>query len=65
MAKDLDSRFELVYPQLVLTVKWKFAYIISKKLKKIIIMANKSTMSYVPPFVPQDFSWYERDALMT
>ena len=28
-------------------------------------MANKSTMSYVPPFVPQDFSWYERDALMT
>ena len=23
LAKDLGSRFELVYPQLVLTVKWK------------------------------------------
>ena len=34
LAKDLDSRFQLVYPQLVLTVKWKFDYIILRKLKK-------------------------------
>ena len=29
----MESGFELVYPQLVLTVKWKFDYIIVKKLK--------------------------------
>ena len=34
LAKDLDSRFQLVYPQLVLTVKWNFDYIILRKLKK-------------------------------
>ena len=28
------------------------------------MMANKPTMSYVPPFVQQDFSWYEHDGLM-
>ena len=27
-------------------------------------MANKPAMSYVPPFVPQDLPWYERDGLM-
>ena len=33
LAKNLDSRFfELVYLQLVLTVKWKFDYIILRKL---------------------------------
>ena len=32
LAKNLDSRFfELVYLQLVLTVKWKFDYIILRK----------------------------------
>ena len=34
LAKDLDSCFELVYPQLVLTIKWTFDYIILRKLKK-------------------------------
>ena len=34
LAKDLDSRFELVYPQLLLTVKWKFDYIILRKPRK-------------------------------
>ena len=29
----MESGFELVYPQLVLTVKWKYDYIIAKKLK--------------------------------
>ena len=33
-SKDLDSRFKLVKPQLVLTVKWKFGYIICRKVKK-------------------------------
>ena len=33
-AKDLGSRFESVYPQLVLTVKWKYDYIILRKTKK-------------------------------
>ena len=34
LAKDLDSRFKLVYPQSVVTVKWKFDYIILRKLQK-------------------------------
>ena len=34
LAKDLGSRFELVYPQLVLTIKWKYDYIILRKTKK-------------------------------
>ena len=34
LSKDLRSHFELVYPQLVLTVKWKFDYIICRKVKK-------------------------------
>ena len=29
----MESGFELVYPQLILTVKWKYDYIIAKKLK--------------------------------
>ena len=29
----MESGFELVYPQLLLPVKWKFDYIIAKKLK--------------------------------
>ena len=29
-----NSRFVLVYPQIVLTVKWKYDYIISRKKKK-------------------------------
>ena len=29
----MESGFELVYPQLVLTVKWEFDNIIAKKLK--------------------------------
>ena len=29
----MESGFELVYTQLVLTVKWKYDYIIAKKLK--------------------------------
>ena len=34
LSKDLDSRFKLVEPQLVLTVKWKFNYIICRKIQK-------------------------------
>ena len=34
LLKDLGSSFELVYPQLVLTVQWKFDYIICRKVKK-------------------------------
>ena len=34
LAKNFGSRFELVYPQIALTVKWKFDYIILRKLKK-------------------------------
>ena len=34
LSKDLDSRFKLVEPLLVLTVKWKFDYIICRKIKK-------------------------------
>lgn len=34
LAKDLGSHFELVYPQLGLTDKWKFDYIICRKIKK-------------------------------
>ena len=29
----MESGFELFYPQLLLPVKWKFDYIIAKKLK--------------------------------
>ena len=29
----MESGFELVYAQLVLTVKWKYDYILAKKLK--------------------------------
>ena len=56
----LESGSELVYLQLVLTVKWKFDYIIAKKLK----MA-KPTNSYVPKYVPENLPWFERDGLMT
>ena len=58
LAKDLDSQFDLVYPQLVLAVKWTLDNIILRKLKKIKIMGNKPAMSYVPPFVLQDLPWY-------
>ena len=35
LSKDLDSsRFQLVEPRLVLTVKWKYDYIVVKKIKK-------------------------------
>ena len=34
LSKDLGSCFEFVYPQCVLTVKWKFDYIICRKVKK-------------------------------
>ena len=34
LSKDLGSCFELVYPKLVLTVKWKFDHIICRKVKK-------------------------------
>ena len=34
LTKDLGSRFELVYPQFVLTVRWKLGYIVCRKLKK-------------------------------
>ena len=34
LAKDLGSSFEFVYPQLLLTVKWKFDYIVCGKLKR-------------------------------
>ena len=34
LAKDLSPRSVLVYLQLVLTVKWKFNYIICRKSKK-------------------------------
>ena len=33
LAKDLESRFELIFPLLVLTVEWKFDYL--RKLKKL------------------------------
>ena len=29
----MESGFELVYPQLSLTIKWKYDYIIAKKIK--------------------------------
>ena len=29
----MESGFELVYAQLVLTVKWKYDYVLAKKLK--------------------------------
>ena len=32
LSKDLGSRFELFYPQFILTVKWKFDYIICRKI---------------------------------
>ena len=34
LSKDLGTRFELVYPQLILTVKWKFDYIICRQVRK-------------------------------
>ena len=34
LAKNLDPCFKLVYPQLVLTVKLKFDYIILREIKK-------------------------------
>ena len=35
LSKDLDpTRFQLVDPQLVLTVKWKYDYIIVRNIKK-------------------------------
>ena len=34
VAKDLGSCFELVFPQLVLTVEWKFDYIVCRNLRK-------------------------------
>ena len=35
LSKDLDSsRFQLVEPRLVLTVKWKYDYIVVKKIKR-------------------------------
>ena len=34
LTKDLGSSFELVYPQLVLTIRWKLGYIVCRKLKK-------------------------------
>ena len=35
LSRDLDSsRFQLVEPKLVLTVKWKYNYIVVKKIKK-------------------------------
>ena len=34
LAKDLGSSLEFVYPQLLLTVKWKFDYIVCGKLKR-------------------------------
>ena len=61
LAKDLRSSFELIYPQLVLTVKWKFDYIVGRKLKKKINSMN----AYVPKFMPKDPPWYDRGGLMT
>ena len=55
-SKDLGTRFELVNPQLVLIVKWKFNYIISWKVRK---------EKWVIKFVPKDLSWYECNGLMT
>ena len=34
LSKDLGSHSELIYPQLVLTIKWKFDYILCRKVKK-------------------------------
>ena len=34
LVKDLELRFELIYPLLVLIVKWKFDYITLRKLKR-------------------------------
>ena len=56
-----NSRFVLVYPQLVLTVKWKYDYINSRKKRK---MANPMN-AYVPRFVSNDLKWYDWDGLMT
>ena len=66
LAKNLDPCFKLVYPQLVLTVKLKFDYIILREIKKIKIMANKPmmAMSYVSPYLPQDLPWYKCDGRM-
>ena len=34
LSKVLGTRFELVYPQLIVTVEWKFDYIICKNVRK-------------------------------
>lgn len=39
----------------------KFDYIKAKKKKK---KANKPTNSYVPKFLPENLTWYERDGLI-
>ena len=46
LAKNFGSRFELVYPQIALTVKWKLDYIILRKLKKIKIMTNELCFTF-------------------
>ena len=44
LSKDLGSRFELVYPQFVLTVKWKFDCIICRKVKKEKFVSQRTHM---------------------
>ena len=49
LSKDLDSRFKLVEPQLVETVKWKFNYIFAEKFrKKMSNLMNTYILKYVP-----------------
>ena len=60
LAKDISPRFELVYPQLVITVKWKLITLFAEKL-----MRKKNLMNaYIPKFIPKDFPLYERTGLM-
>ena len=48
---DLDSScFQLVEPQLALTVKWEYDYTVVKKIKKKRIMRNLSN-TYVPKYI--------------
>lgn len=64
LSKGLDSTcFQLVDPQLVLTVKWKYDYIIVRKIKKR-KMSNLMN-SYVQDYVSSNLKWYEHDSLLT
>ena len=62
-SRYLDSNcFQLVEPPVVLTIKWKFDYIILREKKWILLI---HIPKYVPQYVPDNLKWYERDSLLT